>query len=108
MMIPVWFLISVMSFLLIHVAAAARPGSLVDVGMAGISTLGLSVPEFWLAIILILIFSVHWQIFPVAGFVGLASSPSDWFMHIFLAAFTIGLVQSALISRIVRNAVLDT
>jgi peptide/nickel transport system permease protein len=90
------------------VAAAAKPGSAVDVSMAGLSTLGLSVPEFWLAIILILIFAVHWEIFPVAGFVGFANSPSEWFMHVFLAAFTIGFVQSAVVSRIVRNAVLET
>jgi peptide/nickel transport system permease protein len=90
------------------VVSAARPGSAIDLFMAGLSTLGLSIPEFWLGITLILIFSVHFPIFPVSGFTGFATSPTDWFMHIFLPGFTIGFVQSAVISRIVRSSVLDT
>ncbi|MDQ2742380.1 MAG: ABC transporter permease [Chloroflexota bacterium] len=90
------------------IISAARPGSIVDIAMAGLSTLGLSIPEFWLAIILILLFAVHFPLFPVAGFVSFSSSPTDWFLHIFLPGFTIGFVQSAVISRIVRSSVLDT
>src|SRR5579859_275360 len=90
------------------VISAARPGSVVDIATAGISTLGMSIPEFWLAITLILLFAVHWQIFPVSGFVSFSDSPAQWLMHIFLPAFTIGFVQSAVISRIVRSSVLDT
>src|SRR5579859_1305608 len=90
------------------VLSAARPGSVVDIASAALATAGLSIPEFWLAIILILVFAVHWQIFPVADFVSLTDSPGGWLKHIFLPAFTIGFVQSAVISRIVRSSVLDT
>lgn len=90
------------------IVSAARPGSIVDIIMAALSTLGLSIPEFWFAITLILLFAVHWEFFPVAGFVSFTDSPVEWLKHILLPGFTIGFVQSAVISRIVRSSVLDT
>lgn len=90
------------------VIGAAKRGTAVDLLTAVISTLGLSVPEFWLAMILILIFAVHFHLFPATGFVSFTRSPLGWFEHILLPGFTVGFVQSAVIARIVRSSVLDT
>jgi peptide/nickel transport system permease protein len=84
------------------------PGSPLDAGIALIATLGLSIPEFWLAMLLIIVFAVHLHVVPASGFVPFSTSPGGWFWHILLPAFTIGFVQSAAISRIIRSSVLDT
>jgi peptide/nickel transport system permease protein len=94
--------------LLSGVIGAANRGSFLDVLTAIGSTLGLSVPEFWLAMILILVFALRFPIFPVAGFESPSASIPGWFSHILLPALTIGLIQSAIIARIVRSSVLDT
>lgn len=94
--------------LLSGVIGAANRGSFLDVLTAIGSTLGLSVPEFWLAMILILVFALRFPIFPVAGFESPSASIPGWLSHILLPALTIGLIQSAIIARIVRSSVLDT
>jgi len=90
------------------IIAPMVPGSPLDAGIALIATLGLSIPEFWLAMLLIIVFAVHLHVVPASGFVPFAASPGGWFWHILLPAFTIGFVQSAAISRIIRSSVLDT
>jgi len=84
------------------------PGSPLDAAIAFVARLGLSIPEFWLAMLLIIVFAVHLHVVPASGFVPFSASPAGWFRHILLPAFTIGFVQSAPISRIIRSSVLDT
>jgi peptide/nickel transport system permease protein len=90
------------------IVGAANRGSLLDLITGVGSTLGLSVPEFWFAIVLILVFALRFPIFPVAGFEPPSASIPGWFMHILLPSFTIGFIQSAIIARIVRSSLLDT
>ena len=79
--------------------AAVYRDTLVDLGVSILSTLGLSVPAFWLGLLLIFQFGVHWQWFPVMGY--------DSWRHLVLPAVTLGLILSAAIARMVRSSLLD-
>src|SRR3546814_3502949 len=50
------------------VLAAARRNRAADVGVMGFTQLGIAIPNFWFALLLILLFAVHWQILPAGGF----------------------------------------
>jgi peptide/nickel transport system permease protein len=88
------------------VAARHHDGTTDQALMAG-ALVGISIPNFLLGLLLILFFSVHLGWFPVAGY-----SPLEygWFRtlrSLTLPAFALGVVQSALIARIARSAMLD-
>jgi peptide/nickel transport system permease protein len=70
-----------------------------DVGATGFSVLGEAMPNFWLGIMLILVFSVQLEWFPVSG----RGGPE----HLVLPAFTLGTALAALLTRIVRSSLLE-
>jgi peptide/nickel transport system permease protein len=80
-------------------AAAMRPRSLVDRAINVISLGGISVVDFWLGFMLILIFAVQFGWFPTSGFAG-------W-QYLVLPAFTLAVRPIGRISQLVRSAMLD-
>jgi peptide/nickel transport system permease protein len=81
------------------VVAAARHNSWLDLATSGGSVFGISMPTYWLGLMLILVFSVHWHVLPAAG----ASDPLGFVLpSITLALFSVGLV-----ARQTRSAMLD-
>ena len=69
--------------------------------------LGVSIPNFLLGLLLIMCFSVWLGWFPVAGYTPLEDGSLSTLRSLVLPAFALGLVQSALIARIARSAMLD-
>ncbi len=82
-------------------AAAARPGSWIDRGAMLLASTGISVPVFWLGMVLILIFSLKFHWLPPSGYGG------GGFRHILLPAFTLGAASAALIARMTRASLLE-
>ncbi len=72
-----------------------------------VAFLGLSMPNFWLGIILILFFSVHLGWFPSMGYVGLEEGFWPWLHHLVLPAFTTGIAFAAIITRMTRSTMLE-
>ncbi|PAD34883.1 ABC transporter permease [Terribacillus saccharophilus] len=72
------------------------------------SLLGVSIPEFWLAILLVLGFGVTFPIFPVAGYMPLAEGFGPWIYHLLLPAFVLALVEIGIIARMLRDSMLDS
>ena len=68
---------------------------------------GLSVPDFWLGLVLILVFAVHFGALPTGGFVPLGQDPVGWARSIVLPATTLAVVQVGFIARMTRAAMLD-
>lgn len=75
--------------------AGARPGSrldrLVTLGSAG----GVAIPNFWLGLLLLLLFTSVFTWLPATGYVGLATSPVEWLRHLALPAITLGAAGAA-------------
>lgn len=91
--------------------AASRHGRGGDVGVMAASQLGIALPSFWLAILLILLFSVQLQWFPAGGFPGWTEDEGgglvDGLRALALPALALALVQAAILTRITRSAVLE-
>ena len=79
--------------------SAANPASAIDLGARVFSTLAIALPNFWIAPLLILLFSIALEWTPVAGRGGLS--------HLFLPAVTIGFGMSASLTRLLRNSLLE-
>ncbi len=87
--------------------AAARHNKLGDVGVMGLSQVGIAIPNFWFAILLILLFSVHLQWFSAGGFPGWSEGLLPGLRALLLPALSLAVVQSAILARITRSAVLE-
>jgi peptide/nickel transport system permease protein len=89
------------------IVSARRHGGLVDQVLMVGAVLGASVPNFLLGLLMILVFAVWLGWFPVAGYVPLDAGPWRTLRSLVMPAVALGLVQSALIARITRSAMLD-
>ncbi|CAN7470565.1 ABC transporter permease [Bosea sp. LjRoot90] len=69
---------------------------------------GLSVPDFWLGLVMVLVFAVSLGWLPSGGFTAFTQSPSEWLRCMILPALTLGLVQVGFIARMARASMLDT
>jgi peptide/nickel transport system permease protein len=87
--------------------AAARHNRLGDVGVMGLSQVGIAIPNFWFAILLILLFSVHLKWFSAGGFPGWDEGVLQGVKALLLPAISLAVVQSAILARITRSAVLE-
>ncbi len=87
--------------------AALREGRLADNVIRVISQFGISVPDFWMGILLIGLFSTALDWLPSAGYQPFADGPLGWFEHLVLPAVTVGVVTGAIMTRYVRSSVLD-
>ena len=91
------------------VAAARRPNSWIDYSATGLSVLGVSVPSFWLGIVLILLFSLRWRLLPSSGMstLGAEFSLTDLFAHLLMPTVVLSLVYLAQIASYTRASMLD-
>ena len=88
------------------VYAAERRGKSGDVIVMGLSQFGLAIPNFWFGILLVLIFAVHWRLFPSGGFPGWGE-PLRALKALILPAAALGLVQAAILTRVTRSALVE-
>ncbi|WP_344690161.1 ABC transporter permease [Blastococcus jejuensis] len=87
--------------------SALRPRSVIDRLATVISQFGISVPDFWMAIVLILVFAGTLGWLPSGGYVPLTEDPGEWFRRLVLPAITTGVVSGSVITRFVRSSVLE-
>lgn len=93
--------------LAVGIYAASRHNRLGDVGLMGLTQIGIAVPNFWFAILLILLFSVHLQWFSAGGFPGWREGFAEALKSLLLPAVSLAVVQAAILARITRSAVLE-
>src|SRR6185369_15319247 len=90
--------------------AAARHGRAGDVGVMSASQIGIALPNFWFAILLIWLFAVKLRWFSAGGFPGWSEADGGAMpalRALVLPALALAVVQAAILARIVRSAVLD-
>lgn len=85
--------------------AAVRRNSAADYVIRVISLLGLSFPAFVSAVLLLLVFAIHWRWFPVIS--ADRNSMSAWAQSIVLPAINLGFINAAYITRVTRSAMLE-
>src|SRR6266536_1901617 len=81
------------------IAAALRSATLVDWSISAVSLLGQSAPNFWLGIMLVLLFARALQILPSGG--------ADTWQHLVLPAITLALPLVGILTRLIRSGLLD-
>ncbi|HEX7125537.1 MAG TPA: ABC transporter permease [Thermodesulfobacteriota bacterium] len=104
---PLTILLAVASLLVavtlglgLGVAAAVKRERALDAVATALAVVGMSMPPFWLGLLLISLVSVRWGLLPVMG--------AESWRHLVLPALTLGLVSAASIARLVRSSVLET
>ena len=88
--------------------SATRSGKLSDYVATVFSQIGVSVPDFWMAILLILLFTGTLGWLPPSGYVPFSEDPVGWLEHILLPAVTVGVVSGSILTRFVRSSVLES
>jgi peptide/nickel transport system permease protein len=86
--------------------AADRRGRTGDAIVMGASQIGLALPNFWLAILLVIVFAVTLRLAPAGGFPGW-NEPLRAIGALILPAVALGVVQAAILTRVTRSAVLE-
>ncbi len=89
------------------VAAAVWRGRTPDAAAQGVSMVGISVPDFWVGIMLILVFALGAGLLPSSGWVSLSEDPVENLRHVALPALALGLGFAAVLIRVTRAAMLD-
>ena len=87
--------------------AAARHNKPGDVGLMALTQVGIAIPNFWFAILLILLFSVKLGWFSAGGFEGWNEGVLQGLKALLLPAISLAVVQAAILARITRSAVLE-
>ena len=100
------FLIALLAGVPTGVVAAVRRGSLVDEGSRVVALLGIATPNFWLGLLLILLFGVHLNLVPVIPPVAPVLAPES-LAFLVLPAVTLGTASAALFTRLTRSAVTE-
>lgn len=97
--------LSIVISLPLGIIAALKRNTLIDVLVTGLSVWGRSLPNFWLGIMLILLFAVNLGWFPVSGTGEFSNRP--FLSHLFLPAFTLAFGLITTLTRLVRSAMLE-
>ncbi|WP_040795797.1 ABC transporter permease [Nocardia higoensis] len=112
--LPITFQLTVMALIIAAligvpagVIAARNRGRAMDTAMTTISSFGIAVPNFWLGMMLVVVFSLTLGWFPATGAVPFAVDPVESIRTLTLPAFALGLVGAAEISRQVRGAMIE-
>lgn len=101
------FVLNVLIGVALGVVAALRPGKL-DLLATTWAVLGVATPGFWLAILLIIVFSVWLGWLPTSGWVSPASDPLGSVRYMILPVLALGALGSATVTRQMRSALLET
>ncbi|MGV1963654.1 ABC transporter permease [Agrobacterium sp. 22-222-1] len=93
------FAITVVVGLLAGIAAALKRGTSVDHVVMAVSIFGHSIPNFFLAILMIMLFSMSWRLLPSSG-------GTTWW-HLVLPAVTLGIINAGTVARFTRSSMLE-
>ncbi|MGL4323467.1 MAG: ABC transporter permease [Beijerinckiaceae bacterium] len=89
------------------ILAAVRKGTSVDYAASAFALSGLSIPNFWLGIMLILLVSVQWKLLPASGYASVFDDPWKALQTTIMPAFVLGTGLAAFIMRHTRSAMLE-
>lgn len=88
--------------------AASKRGSLVDSGVMGVTQLGVAIPNFWFAMLMVLVFAINLRWFSAGGFPGWEDGLLPGLKALTLPAIALALPQASILTRVMRSSLLDT
>lgn len=103
------FLLCIVFGLGLGTLCAIRQNEWPDRFLRVVLLLGISVPSFWMALLLIAVFSIHWNWFPSGGMTSLFDGGGFWdrIHHLILPATTLALVATSIVARLMRTHLLE-
>lgn len=90
------------------IMAGMRPGSARDKMSVGVASLGVAIPNFWLAMVLVAVFALELGWFPALGWTNFQDDPREWLNHVVLPAVALGVWAAASLARQLRSGLIDT
>lgn len=91
----------------VGIFAAARRGTLGDTTVMGVTQLGVAIPNFWFALLLVYVFAVWLRLVPAGGFPGWNAGFWPGLKALILPAVALALPQAAILARVTRSAMLE-
>ena len=90
------------------IIAGLRPRSWADRVVTAVSSLGVAMPDFWLAMLLVILLAIHTHVLPPLGYTPFATSPASWFQHLLMPWLALGFGGAATVARQIRGSLIDT
>jgi peptide/nickel transport system permease protein len=100
-------LIGTVTAVAVGIFAAMHEGGLVDRTIMTITLIGVSVPGYWIGILLLLVFAVETPLFPVGGLPSIGDNPTENLHSLFLPALTLSFAVAPPLARFVRSGMLE-
>ncbi|HMQ42301.1 MAG TPA: ABC transporter permease [Paracoccus sp. (in: a-proteobacteria)] len=91
----------------VGIFAASRRGRVGDTTVMGLTQIGIALPNFWFAMLLVLLFAVRLRLLPAGGFAGW-DHPVAALRSLLLPAVALALPQAAILARVLRSALIET
>lgn len=101
------FVLTLVFGLVAGVAAALKQDSWIDHAIMTLAVVGVSVPSFWIGLIMIIGFAVMVDWLPAGGYITIAESPGGWFRSLVLPSIALALLQMGLLARITRASMIE-
>lgn len=92
----------------VGILAAARRGSVTDITVMGATQLGVAIPNFWFAILMVILFAINLRWFSAGGFPGWDAGIFSSMKALTLPAIALALPQASILARVMRSSLLDT
>ncbi len=87
--------------------SASRRGTISDTATMGAAQIGVAIPNFWFALLLVYIFAVTLRLVPAGGFPGWSAGMWPALKSLILPSIALALPQAAILARVTRSALLD-
>lgn len=92
----------------VGIFTASRRGTATDTSAMAITQIGIAIPNFWFAILLVYVFAITLRLVPAGGFPGWETGLWPALKSLLLPAIALALPQAAILSRVTRSALLET
>jgi peptide/nickel transport system permease protein len=89
------------------IAAALNRGKPLDRALVLLASVGVALPNFWLGMLFVVAFAIHWRLLPATGYTPFTENPVDWLRHLVLPAVALSTGPAAELTRQVRGSVID-
>ncbi|WP_280490033.1 ABC transporter permease [Nocardia carnea] len=89
------------------VLATLRPGGMLDRAVGALAAAGIALPQFWVGMLLVMVFALTLRTMPATGYVPLSEGSAPWLAHILLPGAALAVMPAAELARHTRSSVLE-